>query len=258
MNLKLRNKTVFISASGQGIGAAIAKRFLQEDAKVLINDINESRLKGEITKLKKKYAGHIDGICGDISQDKVIHQAMNKMLKNWGRADILIANLGNGKAGSVDKLDLNDWQRLMEINLYATIKLLKIFLEQMKKQKNGSIVITTSIAGIQRSAAPWGYAAAKTALLTLTKNAASELADSHIRVNAVAPGNIFFKGGRWQEIIVNNPNIQNEYISKDVPLRRLGTPEEVAPAVAFLASPLSSFITGACLVIDGGEVRKFL
>ncbi len=257
MDLQLKNKTVFISASGQGIGKASAHAFLAEGARVLINDHNPNRLKKTYQEFKKKFGSHVLSIVGDATDEKVLNEAKSLMLTNWKRVDILIPNLGSGKPKHQNKLDAGEWQRFFDINVKSVLSALNIFVPVMKKQTSGSIVLISSIVGRERTAAPFGYAAAKAALLTLVKNASRELALHTIRINAVVPGNIYFKGGRWEEIVASKPGMVTEYIKKDVPLARFGNPEEIAKAVVFLASPCSAFTTGASLVVDGGETKGF-
>ena len=115
----------------------------------------------------------------------------------------------------------------------------------------------SSIVGLQQSRGPLGYSAAKSSVLSLVKNLSYDLAPFGIRINAIAPGNIYFKNGRWQEILQKSPAVLKDYIEKEVPLKRFGKPEEVASAIVFLASPSSSFTTGSYLVVDGGETRGY-
>lgn len=255
MNLGLQQKTVFVSASGQGIGKAIAEAFLREGAKVLINDRNSARLKNTYATLHKKFGSQVLAILGDAAEQKVLREAKMLMLKKWKKIDVVVPNLGSGKPQNANKLDVNEWQRFFDINVKSAVAMLDIFLPVMKKKKQGSIVLISSTAGIESTKAPYGYAAAKASLLTLMKNVAREWGWFGIRINAVAPGNVYFKGGRWEELMKANPSSVKQYIGKDVPLRRFGTPEEIANAVTFLASPLSSFTTGTCLIVDGGETK---
>ena len=123
------------------------------------------------------------------------------------------------------------------------------------EKSGGSIVFISSIAGLEEIGAPLPYAAAKAALTASVKGLADDLAPLKIRINAVAPGNILFSGGRWEEMIKADLALEQQVLSQ-VPLRRFGTPKEIAATVVFLASEKSSFTTGACLVVDGGQTRK--
>lgn len=257
MDLGLKNKTAFVSASGQGIGRAIAETFLAEGAKVLINDHNSDRLQKTFHALKKKFGSRVLACGGDVTDEAMAHEAKATMLKAWKRIDIVIPNLGSGKPQEANKLDPDEWQRFFDINVRSVLTVLNVFVPEMKKRRSGSVVLISSIVGTEATRAPYGYAAAKASLLTLVKNASRDWAEWGIRINAVAPGNIYFKGGRWEEIIAANPAVKKDYIEKDVPLQRFGTPEEIANAVVFLASPISSFTTGACLIVDGGETKSY-
>ena len=257
MDLKLKNKSVFVSASGQGIGEAIARQFLEEGARVLINDIHKDRLMKVFRKFKNRFHSNVDFVVGDMTNIKNIEEVTKHVSHKWGKLDILVANLGSGKPVGNDRMDVEEWKEFFDVNLYGSIQLIRSLLPQMKQKGKGSIIMISSIAGIQQTSAPLGYAAAKASILTLVKNLSFELAKNNIRVNAVAPGNVFFPAGRWQEIISEKPGIMDNYIKAGVPMGRFGRPEEIASAVVFLASPVSSFTTGACLIVDGGETRKY-
>jgi 3-oxoacyl-[acyl-carrier protein] reductase len=257
MDLKLKDKVVFVPASGQGIGAETARLFLEEGAKVLINDRDKDILSTLFKKFQKKYKSRVDYFAGDMTTPEAVGNVKKHLISKWKKIDILIANLGSGKPLAENRLDVNEWQGFMEINLFGGVRLLDTFLPEMKKRKQGSIVMVASITGIQRSSAPTGYSAAKASVLTLVKNLSSELAQYNIRINAVAPGNVYFNNGRWQEIINDRPGVVRDYIKKDVPMKRLGKPEEIAAAIVFLASAKSTFTTGASLVIDGGETKGY-
>lgn len=256
MNLGLENKTVFISASSRGIGKAIARSFLEEGARAIINGRDEAHLREAYDELQRT-SSSVEYIAGDVTDTQALLRLADDVVARVGAPDILVANLGNGKAHGSDALSPDEWRRFFEINVYSALNLIRGFLPAMKEKKSGSIVLVSSIAGIERTRAPLGYAAAKSSLLTLVKNLSVELAEHGIRINAVVPGNIFFKGGRWEEILSAHPEVKTDYIEKEVPLKRFGTPEEVASAVTFLASPISSFTTGTYLIVDGGETKTY-
>lgn len=255
MDLKLNGKVVFVTASGQGIGLAVASCFLDEGAKVVINDNDKIKLKRTLLRLKRNYRDRVGAFYGDVTKESDILTAKEYLINKWGHVDILVANLGVGKPMKDDKIDPEEWQRFFNINILSSVKLVKAFLPEMKLRCDGSIILISSIVGLERTSAPWGYAAAKSAILSFSKNLSAELGEYNIRVNAIVPGNIYFKGGRWEELVKSKPNLEKE-IKKNVPLRRFGNPEEIANSVVFLSSPVSSFTTGAYLVIDGGETRR--
>lgn len=256
MNLGLENKKVFVSASSRGIGKAIARSFVTEGAHVTINGRDEARLKETVGEIGGD-SSSVDFFVGDLTDPQIPRKLAEDFMARHGVPDVLIANFGNGKPKDPNGLAQEEWQRFFEVNVYSALNLVGAFLPGMKGKKTGSIVLISSIAGIERTTAPIGYAAAKNSLLMVVKNMSVSLAQHGIRINAVVPGNIFFAGGRWDEIVSADPDIRINYIEKDVPMKRFGTPEEVATAVTFLASPVSSFTTGTHLIIDGGETKTY-
>jgi 3-oxoacyl-[acyl-carrier protein] reductase len=258
MDLYLKNKRVLITASSSGIGSATAEVFLQEGADVVVNGRNSDKLSRFVKEMSEKYgAENINSFEGDITKLENIESLRKFVLDKWGGIDILISNLGSGKPLSENSLSISEWERFLNINLFSAVNLLDNLLPEMKKKKGGSIILISSIAGLERTGAPYGYAAAKSSLLSLVSNLSAELAESGIRINCVVPGNVFFKGGRWEEILENRPEIRKEYIEKEVPLKRFADPFEIAKSIVFLSSECSSFTTGAVLVIDGGQIRRY-
>lgn len=258
MDLGLKNKKVFISASSSGIGKATAELFLQEGAVVFINGRNQDKLNETVEQLTKQYGSkQIYGICGDMSNEKDIECAKSQIIKSVGNIDILIGNLGMGKAISKNKLDIDEWNYMLDINLLSTVKLIKSFKNSLIECENAAIVLVTSLAAFDKIGAPPAYAAAKTAIKALIKYLADEYAGYGIRVNGVSPGNIFYKGGRWEEIENEDPIGTKDYIDRSVPMHRFGTPEEIASSIVFLSSSKAAFITGTVLKVDGGQSRGY-
>ena len=257
MNLELKDKVVLVSGSSRGIGKAIAKAFLNEGARVAVTGLEDTDIKQTSEELKGEFKNQVLIFAGDLTAAKDIKNCIDLLLKEWGTVDIFIGNIGSGKSKPVLEADRSEWQKMLNINLLGAVELANQIIPVMQKNKAGSIVFTASIAGLENIGAPAAYAAAKAALISYTKSLASALAKDNIRVNAVAPGNVKFPGGRWEEIIKEKPQIVKEVIEKEVPMKRFGSPEEIANAVVFLASEKASFITGTCLVVDGGQTRSF-
>ncbi len=258
MDLLLKDKIVFISASSSGIGKSIANVFLEEGANVIINDISKEKIEKTLPEFRKKFNNDkIDYFIGDITRNEEIIKLKHQILDKYGYLDILVPNLGTGKPLANCEFEIEEIQRFLDINLFSAIRLVNEFLGLIEKSKNGSIVFIASIVGIERIPSPIGYVIAKSGLITLTKNLSAKLAEKQIRVNAIAPGNVFFKGGRWEELLNADPDIENEYIKKEVPLKRFAAPEEIANSVVFIASQKSSFTTGNILIVDGGQTRSY-
>jgi len=258
MDLYLKNKKVLITASSSGIGSVTADVFLQEGANVIVNGRNKDKLSKLVKELSLKYGTkNIDSFVGDMTKIENIESLKEFTLNKLGGIDILISNLGSGKPLSGDTLLLSEWERFLNINLLSAVNLLNKFIPIMKRKKSGSIILISSIAGLERTGAPYGYSAAKSSLLSLTVNLSAELAEFGIRINCIAPGNVYFRGGRWEEILKEKPEMKEEYVNKEIPLKRFATPFEIAKSIAFLSSDCSSFTTGAVLVIDGGQTRGY-
>ena len=256
MDLGLEDKNVLITASSQGIGLSTAECFLKEGANVLLSGRNEEKLNRSFKVLQEKYGDdRVHCFSGDISKETVILQCRDYIQEVWGRLDILVANLGSGKPVSDDRLDIKEWETLIDVNLLSAVRLIRGFLEMLSLGKNGNIILISSIVAYGRMNAPYAYAASKNALRTLNQYLAGDLAGRSIRVNCVSPGNIMFPGGRWEELYSRDETGVKSYIDKEVPLKRFGKPEEIADAIVFLASERAKFITGAELVVDGGQKR---
>lgn len=257
MDLGLRDKNVMITASSQGIGFSTAESFLKEDANVLINGRNEEKLKRSYEILSNKYGSErVSYFTGDISKEDTISQCRRYIEDIWGRLDVLVPNLGSGIPICEDKLDIKEWETLINVNLLTAVKIIREFSRILSFSDNGNIILISSIVAYERMRAPYAYAAAKNAIRTLSNYLAGDLAEKSIRVNCVVPGNIMFEGGRWEELHNKDKEGTETYINREVPLKRFGRPEEIADAIVFLASERARFITGAELVIDGGQKRS--
>ena len=258
MDSGLKDKVVLVTGSSRGIGKAIASSFLAEGARVIISGRDGRSLDKTLEEFENRYGnGFICKYQGDLTQTDEIVKCLDFVKIKFNRIDILVANVGSGKSIPGLTADLNEWERMLKLNLIGSINIVREFIPLMK-QNGGNIVFISSIAGCEVLGAPMTYSVAKSGLISLSKNLSHILAKDNIRVNIVAPGNINFKGGRWEELIIEKPDIMENYIKKSVPMQRFGKPEEVADAVIFLASERASFITGACLVVDGGETRSIL
>lgn len=255
MDLELKGKKVFITASSSGIGYASARAFLQEGATVVISGRDCNKLESAVEALKKEYVtSDIYGIQMDATKADSLKKACIYIKTTLGRLDCLVGNLGCGKSENKNIFDIYEWRRLFDINLFSAVQLIDSFKEAFD-DNGGSIILMSSIAGMSRIGAPVAYAASKAGLNILVSYASKELVSSKIRINAVAPGNVFFKGGRWEELMNADVIGTDDYIRTEVPMNRFATPEEIANAVVFLSSARSSFTTGAVLVVDGGQCR---
>jgi 3-oxoacyl-[acyl-carrier protein] reductase len=255
MNLALQDKVVFVAGSSRGIGKGIAGVFLEEGARVVVTGRDAAALSAAYAELAKGDADRVLAFSGDLGQAAVAQEAHREVTERWGAVDALVCNIGSGAAKSGWQLTLAEWERVFRINLWASVGLVEVFLPKMVEARRGSIMFISSIAGLESLGAPIPYGAAKAALEHYSKDLSRRVGKYGIRVNTIAPGNILFPEAAWQRKVDADPTGVTSMIAAEVPLGRFGTPEEIGAAAAFLASDRAGFITGACLVADGGQTR---
>lgn len=257
MDLELTDKVAFIAGSSRGIGHEIAHRFLREGARVVISGREKEHVERTGDELAAQFGREkILQLVGDLTHADFIRDSIEKVLSAWGKIDALVANIGSGRAAPGWQFEPEEWMRIYEVNLFGSMRLTQALLPHFVKNKEGSMVLIGSIAGIEATKAPLGYGSAKAALAHYGKNLARQLGAEGVRVNVVAPGNILFPGGTWETHLYERQEQVTRYIESEVPLRRFGKPEEIADFVVFLCSPRASFATGMILAIDGGQVRS--
>jgi len=252
MNLELKGKRVLITGASRGIGAATAQRFLEEGAKVVIVSRGSDQLYKTRDELINQFKPNnilckkCD--CSNLASIQLLKEYIDDL---WGGIDIVVANVGDGRSVEDPMPEIEQWNKTWSNNFDAAHYIAHTFLPVLKETK-GVILFVSSIAAIEAFGAPTDYSTAKSAVIALAKNMARKLAPD-VRVNVVAPGNVYFKGGSWDEKIKKDQDRVDELIKNTVPMNRFSTPEEIADSVLFLCSVRASFITGTTLVVDGGQ-----
>lgn len=247
----MKKKVALVSGSSRGIGKGIAKRLIENNYIVYINGRDLESLE----KTKIELDAEVKLIVSDLSIDLNIKQTVEKIFKDEGRLDLVVANIGSGKSALGWDVDMKEYKRVFEINFFSAVSLATGSVEVMR-ERGGHIIFISSIAGCESLGAPIAYSSAKTALLGFAKNLSNEVAKLNIRVNSISPGNVMFEGSTWDDKIKKNKEAVEEYIEKNVPLNDFATPQDIAKAVMFLEE--SGFMTGANIVVDGGQINKII
>ena len=252
MNLNINNKKILITGASRGIGLAIAESFLQEGAKTCLVSRGSNALLENEKKLQDIYGLENSFACKcDCTNIESLNSLKNRVKDKWGSLDIVVVNVGDGRSVSDALPDDEQWQKTWSSNFESALQTARTFLPMLEESK-GCLLFVSSIAGIEAFGAPTDYSTAKTAIIALAKNMARKLAPD-VRVNVIAPGNVYFEGGSWDEKIKQDKKRVDEIIKSTVPMNRFATPQEIADSALFLCSDRASFITGTALVIDGGQ-----
>lgn len=242
------NKVALITGGSRGIGKAIAIKYAKNGYNIIINYISENT---DVEKLQNEIESHgVKSVIMQADSTKLdeIEELVKKGIEEFGRIDVLINNAGITRDKLLMRMKEEDFDKVIEVNLKGTYLVTKVVIPYMMKQKSGSIVNVSSVVGITGNSGQCNYSASKAGVIGFTKSVAKELASRNIRANAIAPGFIMTDMTK-----VLSDNVKEE-IKKQIPLQRMGTPEEVADVAYFLGSKESSYITGQVLTIDGGMV----
>jgi 3-oxoacyl-[acyl-carrier protein] reductase len=258
MDLQLNGKTAVVTGSSKGLGFASAKALAAEGCRVCICARGEASLAEAAAELRKVASPEaVLAVTADLSTAGGAEQVVNAALQTFGAIDILVNNVGAAKGtGIVDTPDAV-WQEAFDQTLYPAIRMSRLVVPHMKKQGSGSIVMIASIWG-RESGGRMTYNAVKAAEISLAKSMAQQLAGDGIRVNSVAPGSILFPGGSWDKRQQADPAGIAEFVRNELPFGRFGRADEVGAAVAFLASPRASWISGSSLPVDGCQSRSLI
>ena len=243
--MDLKGRVAIVTGGAQGIGKSIATQLALAGANVVIADMAEEMAKSTAKEISQKGSEAVS-IVVDVSSFSSVEEMVKKTLDKFGRIDILINNAGITRDALVMRMKEEDWDMVLDINLKGAFNCIKIVSPIMMKQRFGKIVNIASIVGINGNAGQANYSASKGGLIALTKTCAKELASRQINVNAVAPG--FIQTSMTERLSQE----VREKLSSQIPLGKIGNPDDVANAVLFLVSEKSSYITGEVIKVDGG------
>jgi 3-oxoacyl-[acyl-carrier protein] reductase len=257
MDLLLTDKIAIVTGSSRGLGLAIARTLVAEGCRVCICARGSEQLAAAAVEVEAsaRRPNLIMMVQADVSTAEGIALVVDRTVETFGGLDILVNNVG--RAAGSDLLDTSDaeWQAAIDETLFPAIRASRLAVPHMKQRGGGAIVMIASIWG-RESGGRMTYNAVKAAEISLGKSLAQQLAALNIRVNSVAPGSILFPGGSWHKRQQSDPKGIADFIKRELPFGRFGRADEVAAVVAFLASARASWVSGACVTVDGCQSRS--
>ncbi|MEM7048884.1 MAG: SDR family oxidoreductase [Acidobacteriota bacterium] len=261
MDLGLAGKVAMVTGGSRGIGRGIAEALAREGCRLVICARGEEDLK----RCAEALPGECLTLALDVTADGAAETAMAAATERFGSLDILINNVGSNRRGPLESKSDEDWRALIDLNLLSHVRFSRAALPLLRRARDaeghgdGVILFIASIFGREAGGPNLSiYEATKAAVIATAKTLALELAPEGLRCNSIAPGSILFPGGAWAERRERDPAGIARFVDDHLPMGRFGTVEEVADVVTFVASPRASWITGACLNVDGGQSRSLI
>ena len=242
----LEGKTAIVTGAARGIGKAVALKLASEGANIAFTDLTIDENGKATEKEIEAFGVKVKGYASNAANFEDTHKTVNDILNDFGRIDILVNNAGITRDGLMMRMNEQQWDMVININLKSAFNFIHAVTPIMMKQKTGSIINMSSVVGVSGNAGQANYSASKAGMIGLAKSVAKELGSRGIRANAIAPGFII------TEMTGALPEKVREEWEKQIPLRRGGTPEDVANVALFLASDLSSYVSGQVIPVCGG------
>ena len=246
--MRFANQVAIVTGAGRGIGHAIALRLASEGARVAVVSRTEQNASKTAEEINAKFPGLAKAYAVDVAQSAPVKKLVEQIIIDFSRIDILVNNAGLTRDGLIMRMSEEDWDVVLDTNLKGAFNFIQAVSRPLLKQRSGTIVNIASVAGLMGNAGQANYAASKAGLVGLSKTIAREMASRGITCNVVAPG---FITTDMTDVL---PEAIKTGVAAQIPLGRFGAPEDIASAVAFLASAEAKYITGQTLTVDGGMV----
>ena len=258
MDLELTGKVAIVTGGSRGLGLAAAKALIAEGAHVVTCARGDEQLQKSAKEIQALAASgaRVAAVAADVSTDAGVTRVVDAAVREFGRLDVVVNNVGLGKGADLEGTTDAEWQEAFDQTLFPAIRMSRAAVPHLRRQGGGAIVIVSSIFG-REAGGRMTYNAVKAAEISLAKSLAQQLAKDEIRVVSIAPGSILFEGGSWWRRQQADPEVIAEFVKRELPFGRFGRPEEVGDVVAFLCSSRASWISGASIVVDGCQSRAF-
>ena len=254
MSFDFKGKTALVTGASKGIGKEIAITLLKQGCKVIFISRNLKNLNKVFIELNE-FRNMYFPVVGDVSNLKDVEKIYKKSKSIFNTIDYLVCNVGHSESKSPGSESYEEWQRMFHLNFFSTTNIIETFKDDLALSK-GSIVCISSICGQEIiPGAPITYSVAKSALNAYVKGIALPFGKKNIRINAIAPGNILFEKSIWDSKLKTNKARVLKMLRENVPLKKFGTPKDIASLTSWLLSKEASFVTGAIFVSDGGQTR---
>ncbi len=258
MDLQLTDRIALVTGSSRGLGLASARALIGEGCRVAICARGRERLDATAEALRREGgADRVLAVQADLATVEGVATVVDRTVQTFGGLDILVNNVGRAGGGGIVETDDAAWETALGETLFPAVRTSRLAVPHMRERGGGVIVVIASIWG-RESGGRMTYNAVKAAEISLAKSMARELAPANIRVNSVAPGSISFPGGSWHRRQQEDPEGMAEFVREQLPFGRFGRAEEVGSVVAFLASPRASWVSGACVTVDGCQSRSLI
>lgn len=258
MDLQLQGKTAVVTGGSRGLGRAAAEALVAEGCSVVVAARGAEALARTCAHLSQIAVGEarVVPVACDLSTPEGAAQVIEAAVRDTGRLDVLVNNIGLGRGGTIEQTTDAEWHEAFDQTLFPAVRCSRLAVPHLRAQGGGAIIIVSSIYG-REAGGRMTYNAVKAAEISLTKSMAQQLAPDQIRVVGVAPGSILFEGGSWWKRQQDDPSGIAAFIARELPFGRFGTPQEVGEVVAFLASPKAGWVSGTTVVVDGCQSRMF-
>jgi 3-oxoacyl-[acyl-carrier protein] reductase len=259
MDLGIAGRNALVTGGSRGLGRETALSLAREGVNVAICGRTKQTLDGTVAEIRALGVSSI-GIVADVSDTSVIEGLHSDVVEGLGPLDILVNNVGGGRPGtSVSEITLDVYKEMFDHNLFGGFQLTLLALPHMREQGWGRVINIVSIFGREYGGPSIGYMSSKAAVIAATKHAAVTLVRDGVTFNSIAPGSIEHPGGSWERFQRDNPSeVVDDFISRNLPMGKFGWPGPVADLAAFLASERADLITGACVVVDGGQSSSLI